>query len=155
MGLISRSGRSPGGGNGNPLQYSCLENFMDRGACRAIVHRVAKNQTWLSTHELIDLKQKQQPRVSYPAKVTKSRTAGPCTRGLLSLEICTASCWPCLFPHSPCLPDSPQACAKCLHFLYHFTPLLPGLGIINSSSLDWFPFALYYSILSPPSFRLT
>ena len=35
------SGRSPGGGNGNPLQYSCLENYMDSGAWRAIVHRVA------------------------------------------------------------------------------------------------------------------
>ena len=32
-GSIPRSGRSPGEGNGNPLQYSCLENFMDRGAC--------------------------------------------------------------------------------------------------------------------------
>ena len=42
-------GRSPGGGNGNPLQYICLENFMDRGAWQAIVHRVAKSQTRLST----------------------------------------------------------------------------------------------------------
>ena len=41
-GLISRLGRSPGGGNDNPLQYSCLENPMDRGAWRAIVHEVAK-----------------------------------------------------------------------------------------------------------------
>ena len=46
-GLIPGSGRSPGGGNGNPLQYSCLENPMDRGAWQAIVHGVAKNQTWL------------------------------------------------------------------------------------------------------------
>ena len=38
-------GRSPGGGHGNPLQYSCLENPMDRGAWWAIVHRVAKSQT--------------------------------------------------------------------------------------------------------------
>ena len=38
-------GRSPGGGNGNPLQYFCLENPMDRGAWRAIVHGVAKIQT--------------------------------------------------------------------------------------------------------------
>jgi len=38
-------GRSPGGGHGNPLQYSCLENPMDRGALRAIVHRVAKSWT--------------------------------------------------------------------------------------------------------------
>ena len=37
-GLIPESGRSPGKGNGNPLQYSCLENPMDRGACRATVH---------------------------------------------------------------------------------------------------------------------
>ena len=46
-------GRSPGGGHGNPLQYSCLENPMDRGAQRATVHRVAKCQTQLkrlSTH---------------------------------------------------------------------------------------------------------
>ena len=42
VGLISRSGRSPGGGNGNPLQYSCLENPMDRGAWGAVVHGVAE-----------------------------------------------------------------------------------------------------------------
>ena len=42
-GLISGSGRSPGGGHGNPLQYSCLKNPMDRGAWRAIVHRVANS----------------------------------------------------------------------------------------------------------------
>ena len=46
-------GRSPGGGHGNPLRYSCLENFMDRGAWQATVHRVTKSQTQLkqiSTH---------------------------------------------------------------------------------------------------------
>ena len=41
-GLIPGLGRSPGEGNDNPLQYSCLENPMDRGAWRATVHRVAK-----------------------------------------------------------------------------------------------------------------
>ena len=41
-GSIPRSGRSPGEGNGNPLKYSCQENFMDRGAWRATVHGVAK-----------------------------------------------------------------------------------------------------------------
>ena len=45
MGLIPGSGRSPGGGNGNPLQYSCLKNPMDRGGWRSSVHRVTKNQT--------------------------------------------------------------------------------------------------------------
>ena len=44
-GSISGLGRSPGEGNGNPLQYSCLENPMDRGAWRATVHRVAKSRT--------------------------------------------------------------------------------------------------------------
>ena len=47
MGLIPGSGRSPGEGNGNPLQYSCLENPMDRGSWWATVHRVAKSQTRL------------------------------------------------------------------------------------------------------------
>ena len=47
MGLIPESGRSPGEGNGNPLQYSCLENFIDRGAWWATAHGVAKSQTWL------------------------------------------------------------------------------------------------------------
>ena len=45
---IPGSGRSPGEGNGNPLQYSCLENPMDRGAWYATVHRVAKSPTRLS-----------------------------------------------------------------------------------------------------------
>ena len=42
VGSIPGSGRSPGEGNGNPLQYACLENPMDRGACWATVHGVAK-----------------------------------------------------------------------------------------------------------------
>ena len=47
-GSIFGSGRSPGGGNGNPLQYSCLENPMDGGTWRTTVHRVTKSQTWLN-----------------------------------------------------------------------------------------------------------
>ena len=47
-GWIPGSGRFPGVENGNPLQYSCLENFMDRGAWRAIVRGVVKSQTRLS-----------------------------------------------------------------------------------------------------------
>ena len=48
VGLIPGSGRSPGEENGNPLQYSCLENPVDRGAWRATVHGSAKSQTQLS-----------------------------------------------------------------------------------------------------------
>ena len=53
VGSIPGLERSPGGGHSNPLQYSCLENPMDRGAWQAMVHRVAKSQTqlkWLSMH---------------------------------------------------------------------------------------------------------
>ena len=45
LGSIPRSGRSPGEGNGNPLQYSCLENPTDRGAWQATVHGIAKSRT--------------------------------------------------------------------------------------------------------------
>ena len=47
LGPIPVGGRSPGGGHGNPLQYSCLENPMDRGAWPAIVRGVAKSRTGL------------------------------------------------------------------------------------------------------------
>ena len=48
MGSIPGLGRSPGVGNGNPFHYSCLENFMARGAWRATVHGTTKSQTQLS-----------------------------------------------------------------------------------------------------------
>ena len=47
-GLIPGLGGAPGIGNDNPLQYSCLENSMDRGAWWDMVHGVSKSQTWLS-----------------------------------------------------------------------------------------------------------
>ena len=48
-GSVLGSKRSPGEENGNPLQYSCLENLMDRGAWWAAVYGVAKSWTWLSS----------------------------------------------------------------------------------------------------------
>ena len=48
--LLPRSGRTPGVGSGNPLQYSCLENSMDRGVWRFTDHGVAKSQTQRTTH---------------------------------------------------------------------------------------------------------
>ena len=47
LGSIAELGRSPGGGHGNPLQYSCLENPLDRGAWQVTVHRFAKSWTQL------------------------------------------------------------------------------------------------------------
>ena len=74
-GLIPGSGRSPGGRHGNSLQYSCLENPMDRAAWQATVHRVAKSQTCLSnshtytythTHTHIDSGQSPQLQAFFP-----------------------------------------------------------------------------------------
>ena len=50
LGSIPEPRRFPGEGNGSPLQYSCLENFMDRGAWWATVHGVSKSRTQLSMH---------------------------------------------------------------------------------------------------------
>ena len=52
LGSIPGSGRFPGGGNGNPLQYSRLENPMDRGAWWAAVHRVTQSQTFSTVAKL-------------------------------------------------------------------------------------------------------
>ena len=50
VGSIAGSGRSPGVENGNLLQYSCLENSMEKGAWQATIQGITKSQTWLSTH---------------------------------------------------------------------------------------------------------
>ena len=53
MGSIHGSGRPPGGGNGNLLQYSCPENSTERGDWQATVHSVANSQKLLSTHPYV------------------------------------------------------------------------------------------------------
>ena len=53
LGLILGLGRSPGGGHGNPLQYPCLENPMDRGAQWATVHSIPQSQTQLKRLSMI------------------------------------------------------------------------------------------------------
>ena len=55
MGLIPGSGSSPGGGNGNSSQYSCLKNPIDRGVRQATVHRVTKSQTQLKQLNTYDI----------------------------------------------------------------------------------------------------
>ena len=71
LGLIPGSGSSPGEGNGNPLQYSCLENPMNRGAWWATVHRVAKSQTRLS----------EQLKVKVSLPMVKKFGLNQCSRG--------------------------------------------------------------------------
>ena len=65
MGSVLESGRSPGVGNDNPLQYSCLENLINKGAWRATVHGVAKNWTrlkQLSTQRQVQVGMLVEPR---------------------------------------------------------------------------------------------
>ena len=73
MGLIPGLGRSPGGGHDHPLQYSCRENSMDRGAWWATVHRVPKSQTGLKqlrTHTLLYV-------IHVYIKMSKTTEVGP------------------------------------------------------------------------------
>ena len=77
------SGRFPGEGNGNPLQYSCLENPMDGGAWWATVHGVAKSRTRLSDFtslELVNLAFKECLGLCRRCEVSLSRSKGPRTR---------------------------------------------------------------------------
>ena len=61
MGSIPGLGRSPGGGNGNPLQYSCLENPMGRGAWQTTAYGVIKSQTQLSDQHFTSVDKKPVP----------------------------------------------------------------------------------------------
>ena len=70
MGLIPGSGKSPGGKYGIPLQYSCLENPMERGAWQAMVHGVTKSQTWLKQ---LSLHAHEKYLAEYPYKDTKKK----------------------------------------------------------------------------------
>ena len=122
-GLIPGSGKSPGEGNGNPLQNSCLENFMDGGAWWATVHGVAKSQTRLSNFTAFgdewlerEIREKRQhkiallptgsqvvPTVSYKLALTKSTAKYGTTK---AFAICLYgkwtpscySCWPSTTP---------------------------------------------------------
>ena len=74
LGLIRVSGRSPGEGYGNPFQYSCLENPIDRGAWQAIVHGITKSRTQLSMHPRGKKEaQRKQFRITWSATLPSER----------------------------------------------------------------------------------
>ena len=77
LGSIPASGRSPGEGNGNPLQYSCLENPMDGGVWWAIVNGVAKSQTRLSNFTTTTTKLEGQYRIKLKHTHTHTHTHTP------------------------------------------------------------------------------
>ena len=77
MGLIPRLGRSLGGGCGNPLQYSCLENTTDRGAMRFMVHGTAKSWTRLKrlSTQHTEWNEKEKERVIHVSGTRKGTTS--------------------------------------------------------------------------------
>ena len=78
-GFIPGLGRCPGEGNGNPLQYSCLGNPLDRGAWRALVHEIAKSRTWLSNEHTASIMVASQVKLvikNLPASVGDLRGVG-------------------------------------------------------------------------------
>ena len=85
-GLIPGLGISPRRGHGNPLQYSCLENPMDRGAWRATVHGVTKSQTWLKE---LSPKAHQEPRSQKLKSREEVTWSFLCLQTCLSLHFCS------------------------------------------------------------------
>ena len=132
-------GRSPGEGHGNPLQYSCLENPMDRGAWRAIVHGVTKSRTplkWLSSI-----------RKLFYIPHQRSLTPWWCLNMFLHLESSTPS--PKLHSFQLChrlfISNSPAAAAakslqSCLTLWDPIDGSPPGSpipGILQARTLEW------------------
>ena len=106
-GSIPRSGRSPGGGHSNPLQCSCLENSMDRGAWWATAHRVAKNQTRqkeLNTHthtlQVAQCSATQEEAVSWEGRDQRGIPGRGLTIGLP--KAWSTSCWHSVVKFSWC-----------------------------------------------------
>ena len=122
-GSISGLGRSAGGGNGNPIQCFCLENPMERGAWRVTVHRVAKSQTWLSTHtsiwDVTDLS-----RVLFGSWI--KRLAVSCSRF-----------HPQEHPQGPRLPLSSCSTALCSHSVTFFLIVTQWLLLYLQASCPW------------------
>ena len=127
-------GKSPGGGHDNPLQYSCLENPMDRGAWRAMVHRLAKSQTQvkqLSTHTHTHA----MPKVM----VLGDRAFGNRSRHHLVNRISTLVRGPAKLPPTP-LPglghrEVSAVCSSEQGLLQNSTVWAPALGLPTSETV--------------------
>ena len=120
LGSIPESGRSPGEGNGNPLQYSCLENPMDRGAWQATVHRVANSQTRLSNFTFLFLS---------------------CSLFLFSDQVVSHSLWLHGLQHTRllCPPLSPGVCPSSCPLNQWCHPTISSSVTLLSFCLQSFP----------------
>ena len=135
LGFVSGLGRSPGVGNGNSFQYSCLENSMGSGGLWATVHEIAKNRTqpsdWAHTYTAI--------------KSRMISEMSPNIWKLLLLLFSHSVVFDCLWPHGPqharlpCPSPSPRACSnsRLLSQWCHLT--IPSSVVPFSSRLQSFP----------------
>ena len=136
MSSIPGSGRSPGGGNGNPLQYSCLENPRDRGAWWAIVQGVTKSWTLLSTWPLLRLK-------SSLEHLTRLRTQGYvcCCCSVAKSHPTLCHSMDCSTPGSSVFYYLPEFAQIHVHWV-HSCPLSQWCYLTVSSSAVPFSFCL-------------
>ena len=133
--------KSPGEGNGNPLQYSCLENPMDREVWQATVHGVAKNQTrlkWLNNHHhhtkypgLTDLNKRSSSEAwKSTVKVGGADSSKSCEEGICSRLLSLACRYIFTFPwHSPCMVPGSKFPLLIRHWSYQGLPIRVGLVI--------------------------
>ena len=124
-GLIPGSGRSPGGGHGNPLQYSCLQNPMDRGAWRAPVHWVTKSWTRLTQLSIHACIIALQHRVSFSYTEKWIRYMYTCIVSVLDFLLGhhrALNRGPCVIhlPLPPPLPQYPLVCSLLLCLCFCF-----------------------------------
>ena len=107
-GLIPGSGKSPGEGNGNPFQHSCLRNPMDRGACQAIDHVITNSQTWMNMYAL--------QSVHLPTSGRAGKQEGPWWKLDLQNLPCRRDKYVCSL-QTCCLPKERQKQATYVRFL--------------------------------------
>ena len=120
-GLIPGLGRSPGGGHVNPLQYSCLENPVDRGARQTIVHRITKSQT--------QLKQLSTHASSFPTSFIEETILSPIEYSWLSCKLLVVGGYVC----AKLLQSSLTLC----NLINCSLPGSSGHGILQARILQW------------------
>ena len=142
MGLIPESGRSPGGGHGNPLQYSCLENPTDRGAWRATVHRVTRRRTRLSYFNTHTCTQEALQGLGHqPLQALTFVLCTPFTKAFLWIEKQYSFSCPSFWRLLPCLYVIPLAGCIFLNLQISFQMSLPP------GELSWLGQAIGLSFL--------
>ena len=113
-GSVPGWGRSPGEGNGNPLQYSCLENPMDKGAWGGTVHGVAKSWTRLSDQHTQNIWSRFREGCSKSGK----RNEKPRTMGQNGRKTTSLSCVFSSVQSLSCISYLSNLCTVCIHYLF-------------------------------------